>query len=172
MGVISWTYRSCAGKGSGPLSRNLATAQPEGCRAVLLISGGHRRSNWSWLTSPHWDQQHWNGGGGNAPSSSALPPRRPAISCAIETDAHRQGRLWWRALSDRPFGIRCWSDSNLADQRCTLLQLLPQPVAVERIEASTLLILMRIVHWFAVSGMEIAWRFLFSGSRKFQITLQ
>ena len=91
-----------------------------------------------WLTSPQGDRQRWNGGGGNAPSSSELPPRHPSISCAIEMDAHRQGRPWWRALSDRPYGIRGWSDSNLADQRCTLLPLLPQPVAVELIEALTL----------------------------------
>ena len=45
MGVISWADQRCAGKGSGSLSRNLARAQPEGCRAVLLISGGQRRSN-------------------------------------------------------------------------------------------------------------------------------
>ena len=140
MGVISWADQSCAGKGSGSLSRNLAAAQPEGCRAVLLISGGNgdptclglilpepdRPAGWlevkemapvpdpaqrsclpstttaMAVTSPHGDQQRWNDGGGNAPSSSALPPRRPAISCAIETDAHRQGRPWWRARGDRP----------------------------------------------------------------------
>ena len=184
MGMISWADQSCAGKGSGSLSRKLATAQPEGCRAVLLINGGHRRTNLpclghsrcliallvvpavpaGWpevtemapvtypaqrfclistttamaLTSPQGDRQRWNGGGGNAPSSSAPPPRRPAIFCAIETDARRQGRPWWRALSDRPLGIRGWSDSNLADQRCTLLPLLPQPVAVELIGALAL----------------------------------
>jgi hypothetical protein len=42
MGIISWADQSCAGKGFGSLSRNLAAAQPEGCRAVLLISGGNQ----------------------------------------------------------------------------------------------------------------------------------
>ena len=183
MGMISWADQSCAGKGSGSLSRKLATAQPEGCRVVLLINGGNGgptclalvlpepdrsagiTSSPCWLagsdgdgavtdpaqrfclistttamalTSPQGDRQRWNGGGGNAPSSSAPPPRRPAIFCAIETDARRQGRPWWRALSDRPLGIRGWSDSNLADQRCTLLPLLPQLVAAELIGALTL----------------------------------
>jgi hypothetical protein len=72
-----------------------------------------------WLTPPRGDRQRWNGGGGTAPSSSEPPPRRPSTSCAIETDAHRPGRPWLRALGVRPSGIRGCSGSNLANQHCT-----------------------------------------------------
>jgi len=45
-----------------------------------------------WLTSTQGDRQRWNGGGANALSIRAPPPRRPSISCAIELDDHRPGR--------------------------------------------------------------------------------
>jgi hypothetical protein len=72
-------------------------------RPVLdhLLAGG--------LPTGEGDRQGWNGDDGTAPSSSAPPPRRPSISCAIEMDARRPDRPWWRALVDRPWGSRGWS---------------------------------------------------------------